>query len=70
MSKLSPSLKALINAPFARPGPCAAPAKIRDVYQGIASDAVKHKLGLRPWVTISVQLLHRILPISALNDSI
>lgn len=54
MAKLSPSLKALINAPFARPGPCAAPAKIRDVYQGIARDAAKHKLGARPWVTISV----------------
>lgn len=57
MPKLSPSLKALINAPFARPGPCAAPAKIRDVYQGIARDAAKHKLGARPWVTISVSFL-------------
>lgn len=54
MSKLSPSLKALINAPFARPGPCAAPAKIRDVYQAIARDAAQRQLGVRPWLAISV----------------
>lgn len=54
MSKLAPSLKALINAPFARPGPCAAPAKIRDVYTAIAEDAASKNLGLKPWLTISV----------------
>ncbi|TQS34343.1 hypothetical protein Golomagni_05276 [Golovinomyces magnicellulatus] len=53
MSKLSPSLKALINAPFARPGPTAAPAKIRDIYASIARDAAAKKLGLRPWLTIT-----------------
>jgi hypothetical protein len=54
MSKLSPSLKALINAPFARPDPTAATARIRNVYEAIASDAVKHNLGWKPWVTLSV----------------
>lgn len=54
MSKLSPSLKALINAPFARPDPTAATARIADVYKAIASDAAKHQVGLRPWLTMSV----------------
>ncbi|CAM1502621.1 Fc.00g073970.m01.CDS01 [Cosmosporella sp. VM-42] len=53
MPKLSPSLKALINAPFARPGPRAAPAKIQDVYQSIAREAAQRNLGQRPWLAIS-----------------
>ncbi|KAL6870190.1 hypothetical protein ACO1O0_001528 [Amphichorda felina] len=53
MSKLSPSLKALINAPFARPDPTAATARIADVYRAIASDATRHKVGLKPWLTLS-----------------
>ncbi|OAA77274.1 hypothetical protein LEL_04097 [Akanthomyces lecanii RCEF 1005] len=52
-TKLSPALKALINAPFAKPGPCPAPSKIRDVYSRIAQDAATHKLGQRPWLIIS-----------------
>ncbi|KAF9880350.1 conserved mitochondrial protein [Colletotrichum karsti] len=53
MSKLSPSLKALINAPFARPGQSAAPAHIREVYQTIAGDAAKKNLGPKPWLALS-----------------
>ncbi|PNY26164.1 Uncharacterized protein TCAP_03900 [Tolypocladium capitatum] len=53
MSKLSPSLKALINAPFARPGPVAAPRGMADVYRAIARDAARGKLGARPWLAIS-----------------
>lgn len=55
MSKLSPGLKALVNAPFARGGPSPAPSKIRDVYAAIAKDATKRNLGAKPWVTISVR---------------
>ncbi len=54
-TKLAPALKALINAPFAKPGPCPAPSKIRDVYARIAQDAATHKLGQRPWIVISVR---------------
>ncbi|KAK4153969.1 hypothetical protein C8A00DRAFT_14845, partial [Chaetomidium leptoderma] len=54
MSKLSPSLKALINAPFARPGQAPAPRHIRDVYTRIAHEARERKYGERPWVTLSV----------------
>lgn len=54
MSKLAPSLKALINAPFARPGPSAAPSHIRDVYQAIARDAAQKNVGAKPWLAISV----------------
>ncbi|QUC21687.1 uncharacterized protein UV8b_05930 [Ustilaginoidea virens] len=53
MSKLPPSLKALINAPFARPGPTPAPPGIRDVYERIARDAAARELGTRPWLAIS-----------------
>ena len=53
MSKLSPSLKALINAPFARPGPTAASARIADVYRDIARDAARHNVGAQPWITLS-----------------
>lgn len=53
MSKLSPSLKALINAPFARPGPTAASSRIADVYRNIARDAARHNVGAQPWITFS-----------------
>lgn len=58
MSKLSPSLKALVNAPFARPDPAAAPARMREVYQGIARDAASRNVGLKPWVALSVRSSH------------
>ncbi|KAM0327446.1 hypothetical protein ACHAQA_005734 [Verticillium albo-atrum] len=53
MSKLAPGLKALINAPFARGDPTLAPARIRDVYSAIASDAAKRNIGIKPWVVLS-----------------
>ncbi|KAK2603819.1 hypothetical protein QQS21_004021 [Conoideocrella luteorostrata] len=53
MAKFSAPLKALINAPFARPGPAPASAIIRDVYRAIARDARERKLGTRPWLAIS-----------------
>lgn len=56
MAKLSPSLKALIHASFARPGPAPASAAIREVYQSIARDATARKLGVRPWLVMSVSL--------------
>ncbi|OAA55458.1 hypothetical protein ISF_07969 [Cordyceps fumosorosea ARSEF 2679] len=52
-TKLSPALKALINAPAARPGPCPAPPGIRAVYARIAHDAASRNLGPRPWVVLS-----------------
>lgn len=54
MSKLSPSLKSLINAPFARPDQTAASARVLDVYKAIAGDAQKRSLGLKPWLALSV----------------
>ncbi|GKT65437.1 conserved mitochondrial protein [Colletotrichum tofieldiae] len=53
MSKLAPSLKALINAPFARPGQTAAPSHIREVYQSIARDAASKNVGTKPWLAVS-----------------
>lgn len=59
MSKLSPGLKALINAPFARPGPCrvakgAASALMGEVFRGIAREARGKGVGARAWLAISV----------------
>ncbi len=56
MSKLSPSLKALINAPFARPGPAPAPSRVHQVYQEIAREAKEREFGKRPWLTLSVRI--------------
>lgn len=53
MSKLAPALKELINAPFSRPGPAKAPAKIRDVYLRIANEASQKNVGNRPWLALS-----------------
>ncbi|PHH87296.1 hypothetical protein CDD83_9055 [Cordyceps sp. RAO-2017] len=53
MSKLSQPLKSLIHAPSALPGPVGAPAGMRDVYERIAKEAARHKLGTRPWLAIS-----------------
>ena len=55
MSKLSPALKALINAPKARPDPTPAPALIREVYRSIANDAAKRNIGIKPWLALSVR---------------
>jgi hypothetical protein len=56
MSKLAPALKGLINAPFARPGQTPAPARIRSIYERIASEASEKKYGRNPWLTLSVRL--------------
>ncbi|KAH7141436.1 hypothetical protein B0J13DRAFT_526679 [Dactylonectria estremocensis] len=53
MSKLSASLKALVNAPFSRPGPLPAPAQVQDLFQGIARDASRRNLGVNSWLAIS-----------------
>ncbi|RDA85268.1 hypothetical protein CP532_2346 [Ophiocordyceps camponoti-leonardi (nom. inval.)] len=53
MSKLSPPLKALLKSPASRPDPVPAPAGIRRVYDELAADAGRHKLGMRPWLAIS-----------------
>lgn len=54
MSKLSPALKELINAPFSRPGPAKAPAGIGKLYERIATEAQSKNLGARPWIVLSV----------------
>ncbi|UZP34874.1 hypothetical protein NXS19_002690 [Fusarium pseudograminearum] len=53
MSKLSAPLKALINAPFARPGPRPAPAQVQELYEAIANDAAIRNLGPKSWLTVS-----------------
>ncbi|KAK4131018.1 hypothetical protein BT67DRAFT_354750, partial [Trichocladium antarcticum] len=53
MSKLPPSLKGLINAPFARPDQAPAPRHIRDVYTRIAREARERRYGERPWLTLA-----------------
>ncbi|CCC09572.1 hypothetical protein SMACR_03603 [Sordaria macrospora] len=53
MSKLSPSLKGLINAPFARPGQTPAPRNIEAVYTKIADEARERKYGEKPWLALS-----------------
>ncbi|QSZ30637.1 hypothetical protein DSL72_000195 [Monilinia vaccinii-corymbosi] len=53
MSKLSPSLKSLISAPYARPGYAPAPRNIRSVFQKIEEEATQKNVGLPLWLTIS-----------------
>ncbi|KAI9849906.1 MAG: hypothetical protein M1837_000120 [Sclerophora amabilis] len=52
MSKLSPQLKELIDASFARPGTVAAPKNIRSVYQRVAQEAGSKDVGLPCWLTM------------------
>jgi len=54
MSKLSPSLKSLINAPFARPGAVGAPKNIKSVYESIAKEAEAKNVGTPAWLSIAV----------------
>src|SRR5687767_14800766 len=56
MSKLSPTLKALVNAPFARPGPVPAPRQVEQFFSGIAKDAASRNISPRSWLAISVSL--------------
>ncbi|KAH8728592.1 Dol-P-Man:Man(5)GlcNAc(2)-PP-Dol alpha-1,3-mannosyltransferase [Phaeosphaeriaceae sp. PMI808] len=53
MSKLSPSLKSLINAAHSRPGPVPAPPRIQAVYQRIQEEATGRKLGRPSWLGIA-----------------
>lgn len=54
MSKLSSSLKTLVNAPAARPGPVPAPRHIEQLFHSIAKDAASRNLNPRSWLAISV----------------
>lgn len=54
MSKLSPSLKALIGASFAKPGPIPAPSNIRSVFEGIAKSAASKNVGTPAWLSVAV----------------
>lgn len=54
MSKLSPSLKALISASHAKPGPIPAPSNIRSVYEGIAKSAASKNVGTPAWLSVAV----------------
>ncbi|CZT53112.1 probable conserved mitochondrial protein [Rhynchosporium secalis] len=53
MSKLSPSLKALIGASFARPNTLPAPPSIRSVYQNILRGEASKHVGKSAWLTLS-----------------
>ena len=53
-SKLSPALKSLINAPFARPDVLPATKRIRDVYSQIQTEARLKNVEDRPWIALSV----------------
>ncbi|CAI7576912.1 unnamed protein product [Penicillium palitans] len=53
MSRLSTSLKALINAPAARPSTVPAPANITSVYQKIQQTAQSKQISQPSWVALS-----------------
>ena len=53
MSKLSPTLKSLINAAHSRPGPVPAPPRIQAVYNKIEEEATARRLGRPSWLGIS-----------------
>jgi hypothetical protein len=50
---LSPTLKSIVNAAEARPGPIPAPLKIQTILSKIEGEATEKKLGLWPWLAIS-----------------
>ncbi len=54
MSKLSPALKALIAAPFARPNTLPATPHIRSVYERLRQEAEAKNVGVPAWLTLSV----------------
>ncbi|RDL40114.1 putative conserved mitochondrial protein [Venustampulla echinocandica] len=53
MSKLSPSLKALVSAAFARPNTLPASPQIRTVYERLRQQAAAKHVGLPAWLTLS-----------------
>ncbi len=54
MSKLSASLKALINAPAARPHTVPAPPNIAHVYRTIQQTAAAKNVSQPSWLALSV----------------
>jgi hypothetical protein len=54
MAKLSDAVKALINAPHAKPGYTRASSQVQPALARVASDATEKKVGLPAWVTMSV----------------
>lgn len=54
MSRLSPVLKNLINAPSALPHVVPAPQNIASVYKSLACDASSRGVGVRAWTCIAV----------------
>jgi hypothetical protein len=60
MSKLSASLKALINAPAARPSTVPAPANITSVYAKIQQTAQAKQISQPSWVALSVSIYRNI----------
>ncbi|KAF2265250.1 hypothetical protein CC78DRAFT_515764 [Lojkania enalia] len=53
MSKLSEALKALVNAPFARPGTTPAPRHIASIYRDIAHQAEAKKVERPTWLAMA-----------------
>jgi hypothetical protein len=56
MSKLSESLKTLINAAHVRPHTTPAPKNITSIYEKIANDAKAKQVGLPAWLCASVRI--------------
>lgn len=54
MSKLSNSLKSLINSPSSRPGTVPAPRNIQSVFHKIQQDAESNDVSQPSWVALSV----------------
>ena len=57
MAKLSSRLKALVNAPAARPHTVPAPRNIRSVYQKVQEGAQANEVSQRSWLALSVRVL-------------
>lgn len=55
-SKLSAPLKALINAPFARPNTLPASASIKSVYERLRQEAASNNVGQQSWLALSVSV--------------
>jgi hypothetical protein len=69
MSKLSNSLKALINAPKARPNTVPASRKIQSVYQKIQQTARSNNVSRTSWLALSVSAILLHLPLSHIIKS-
>lgn len=69
MSKLSHQLKALINAPAARPNTVPAPSNIQSIYRKIQQGAQSQNLSQSSWLALSVGVLFPIPPLLAASAS-